>query len=373
MPRLLRHIIFSGSPILLACLAGGQSMAPSGSGPTPKTTEQAFKNIQVLKGAPADQLIPTMQFVSASLGVECDFCHVPGSFEKDDKAPKQKAREMMQMMFAIDQRNFKGEREVTCYSCHRGSTRPVAAPPVAEAAAKLEIPAEKTGGEALPPNLPSPAQVVDKYIQAVGGAQAIQSVSSRVGKGTATVEGQPTAFELFAKAPNKRAAILHFSRGDSVTAFDGQNGWLGSAGRRTRDVGGAELEAMRVDADFYFPLHLTGTFKDLRMAKPEKIGDQEAYVLVGIPDAQPPVKLYFDEQSGLLLRMLRYSETLLGRLPTEIDYADYRDAGGAKTPYRWTLARASGRFTVQIDQLQVNVPVDDSRFAKPPEPPPDKP
>jgi len=77
------------------------------------------------------------------------------------------------------------------------------------------------------------------------------------------------------------------------------------------------------------------------------------------------VRLYFDQQSGLLIRMVRYAETPVGRNPTQIDYADYREAGGAKIPFRWTLSRTNGRFTIQIAEAKVNVPVDDARFAKP--------
>src|SRR5712675_1608884 len=98
---------------------------------TPKTADQAFKNIQTLKGIPADQLVPTMQFITASLGVECEYCHVEGAFDKDDKKPKQTARKMMEMMFAIDKGNFEGRRAVTCYTCHRGNARPVAIPIIA--------------------------------------------------------------------------------------------------------------------------------------------------------------------------------------------------------------------------------------------------
>ncbi len=107
-----------------------------------KMTEEAYKNVQVLKGIPADRLIPAMQFITSSLGVECSFCHVEGAFEKDDKKPKQVARKMMKMMFAINQENFEGKREVTCYSCHRGSSHPLATPIIAE-----------TGTQAVPENV----------------------------------------------------------------------------------------------------------------------------------------------------------------------------------------------------------------------------
>src|SRR5580700_248368 len=96
----------------------------------PKKAEEQFKNIQALKGIPADQVFPAMQFITASLGVECQFCHVEGAFEKDDKKTKQTARKMMEMMFAINKDNFEGHREVTCYSCHRGNAAPQAIPAV---------------------------------------------------------------------------------------------------------------------------------------------------------------------------------------------------------------------------------------------------
>ena len=115
--------------------SGGMAQGPgapqaSASAAGPKKAEEQFKNIQVLKGVPAEEIFPTMQFIAASLGVECDFCHVQNAFEKDDKKPKQTARKMMEMMFAINADNFDGHREVTCYSCHRGNAHPQAIPAV---------------------------------------------------------------------------------------------------------------------------------------------------------------------------------------------------------------------------------------------------
>ncbi len=100
-----------------------------------QTAAQKYKNIQVLKDIPADQLIPSMQFITAALGVECEFCHVANpagklEFDKDDKEEKKTAREMMQMMFAINKNNFDGKRGVTCNTCHRGSPHPQAIPAI---------------------------------------------------------------------------------------------------------------------------------------------------------------------------------------------------------------------------------------------------
>ena len=165
--------------MIVALIVGGvvvrgvkaQSGSPS---PAPKKAEEQFKNIQVLKGIPADQVIPSMQFITASLGVECEFCHVQGAFEKDDKKPKQTARKMMDMMFAINKENFEGHREVTCYSCHRGNAHPVAIPEVMTEEPKMAIEyAVKAEDEAKESAGPSGAELIDKYLQASGGAAAV--------------------------------------------------------------------------------------------------------------------------------------------------------------------------------------------------------
>ena len=347
---------------------GAAQQAPAG--PGAKKAEEVFKNIQVLKGIPADQVFPAMLFITASLGVQCDYCHVERAFEKDDKPPKQTARKMMQMMFAINKDNFDGHREVTCYTCHRGGTDPAGTPIIAE-----DEPKPGPGGPMRPgganasanaPAGPSADQLLEKYVEALGGADALQKISSRVEKGTMTgFGGRRFPIEVLSKAPDKRMSVMHLSNGDRVTAYDGHAGWMGNPGMPLREMTGGDLEAVRLDADFYLPVHIKQAFSQLRVTSPEKVGDHEAYVVFGIKPGQPPVRLYFDAQSGLLVRLVRYEETPLGRNPTQIDYADYRDSGGVKVPFRRTIARPGGRFTIQVDQTEQNVAIDDVKFAKP--------
>jgi hypothetical protein len=106
-------------------------------------------------------------------------------------------------------------------------------------------------------------------------------------------------------------------------------------------------------------------FTQMEVREAEKIDNHATYEVVGQREGKPPIQLYFDQESGLLVRLVRYGETALGWLPTEIDYADYRDVDGVKIPYRWTLARPSGRFTIQIADVRQNVPIDDAKFVKP--------
>ena len=367
--------------IVVVGFALGALKAPSNaaaqSSPAPKRAEEQFKNIKVLKGLPADELFPTMQFVSASLGVECDFCHVRNAFEKDDKKPKEIARKMMEMMITINQENFDGNRKVTCYSCHRGNAKPVAIPAVmTEEEAKRPMgephgpaPEAKEKESGKENSAPTAQQLLDKYIQASGGAAAVDKITTRVMKGTIEVGDKSLPIDIYAKDPEQRISFTHMPEGDNVTAYNGHEGWLGSPGRPARDMQGGELDAAAIDADLHLPTHLKQMFSEMKVEGSERVGDHETYVLVGDRAAKTPIRLYFDQQSGLLVRLVRFAETGLGWLPTQIDYADYREANGVDVPYRWTLARPSGRFTIQVTELKQNLPVDDARFVRPPTPP----
>ncbi|MGH9776406.1 MAG: c-type cytochrome [Candidatus Acidiferrales bacterium] len=348
-------------------VTGGVARSQEEKKPAPSPNvpaEQFYKNIKVLTGVPSDQIVPTMQFIAASLGVECNFCHVKDAFDKDDKENKQTARKMIQMQMAINKDNFEGHTDVTCFSCHRGSHEPVAIPLVVEEESRPEA-AETKPAEANPAPRPTADALLLKYVQALGGADSIAKISSRQEKGNILFGDQQFPVEIFTKAPDKRISVMHTPRGESITAFDGKSGWLGGGPRPPQPMSAAETETYRLDSDFYFATDLKNIFPQLRAGRPEKIGHAEANLVFGIRPGQPPVKFYFDTASGLLIRQVRYAQTALGRLPTQIDYSDYREVDGVKIPFRWTLARANGRFTIQIDEAKDNVAIDDAKFAMP--------
>jgi photosynthetic reaction center cytochrome c subunit len=364
--------LFLASGLALVATRAQSSGGPnSASAPAPELAEVHYKNIKVLKGVPADQVIPAMQFITASLGVECDYCHVRGEkgleFERDDKKPKETARKMMQMMLAINKDNFDGHRDVTCYSCHRGAADPVGTPIISDTE-------EAKAEPAPPPDAPKPVfppadQLLDKYLSAVGGAAALQKVSSRVEKGKITANGHEFAIEVYAKGPDKRVSIMHLPNGESITAFNGSQGWLSNAGHQHL-MSAAENDAARLDADLYFPQHVKSLYTKFTTLPGEKIDGHDTWLVVGRSEGHPPLRLYLDKDSGLLVRLIRYAETPLGRNPTQLDYTDYKDADGVKIPYKWTLSRPGNRFTIQVTDVQQNVPVDDAKFNPPPMPPP---
>lgn len=295
------------------------------------------------------------------------------------------------MMFAINKDNFNGQRQVTCNTCHMGKAEPTAIPIISEEEPKPELAEVRGQGGPNPGGLgpsgagaggpgpggtpagPSADQLLDKYVAALGGADAIKKISSRIEKGTISFRGRPMPVEVFAKAPDKRISIAHLPNGEMITAYDGHVGWLGNPAGPPREMSSVEADVARLEADFYLHTRAQQDFARLRPGRPEKVGDRDAYVVLGLAQGRPPAKMYFDEQSGLLVRWVAYEETPLGRLPVQTDFADYRDADGVKLPFKWTVARPGGRFTIQVEQVQQNAAIDDAKFAKPPAPLPPEP
>lgn len=360
---MLRSSLWSVPTVLAIGFAVFSPRVSSAQAADVKTAGQVYKNVTQLKDIPADQLNASMQFISASLGVDCAFCHVEGKPEADDKNAKKTAREMIAMQMMINKESFRGRTQVTCYSCHRGAAQPVAIPAV------LAVEGEMKPSSAMaPPRGGAPQvtvdQILEKYINAVGGADAVNKINTRVSKGVIQVAGSETPTEILQKAPNKRLSISHQQTGDSFTAYDGNGGWMGTAARN-RDMAATDAASYAIDAELHFPTRLKEIFPQLRRGRPETVDGVECETLNGTTAGRMQVRMYFAKDTGLLTRLVRYTETPLGRMPVQIDYSDYRDADGVKIPFKWTLARPAGRFTTQLKEVQSNVPIDDARFGKP--------
>jgi photosynthetic reaction center cytochrome c subunit len=337
--------------------------------------ESVFKNVQVLKGIPVDQFMGTMGFFSASLGMTCTDCHVSesgGSWEKyaDDTELKQTTRKMLVMVSALNRTYFGGRREVTCYSCHRGGDRPKVTPSLIELYSAPAPPEPPDSVEQAVQARPADP-ILDKYIQAIGGAQRLASLTSWVAKGTYMGFGETdkTPLEIFAKAPDQRTMIVHTPIGDTMTVYNGRAGWTSAPAANTPvpvlEITGGELEGAKIDAGLAFSGRIKQSFRQLRAGAASTIDDHEVQVVQGTSDGRYPVDFYFDPKSGLLLRMVRFSDSPVGLNPTQIDYADYREVAGVKMPFRWTVTWLSGRSTIELTEVQPNVPIDAAKFAKP--------
>jgi outer membrane lipoprotein-sorting protein len=357
---------------VLVCLLGAR---PDGQTDRLPLAEEVFKNVQVFKGVPADQFMAAMGFFSNALSVNCSHCHVGeggGGWDKyaEDVGPKETARRMVRMMDAINRTYFGGRRVVTCMSCHNGSTWPKVATNMAAVygTAPTDEPDEILKQA---PGAPSAHQVLDKYLQSIGGAGRLTRLTSFVGRGAHVGygEAEQRPVEVFAEDPGRRTIVIHTRGGDSTTAYDGRVGWVSVPETDSpvplRALTGGELQGARLDALLSFPVRMKQALGDWRGAVPATLEDRDVLVIQGTDAARSPVKLYFDAESGLLVRQVRYADTPVGRNPTQIDYADYREVAGVKMPFRWVVSWQSGQSTFELSDVQVNVAIDASRFARP--------
>jgi photosynthetic reaction center cytochrome c subunit len=357
---------------------GAQASTPAAP-PQEPTAEKQFKNIQTLKELPASQLVPVMMVVSASLGVGCEHCHVTAperKFDADDKKPKQVARQMMQMVFDINKNNFGGRNEVTCNTCHRGSHDPVGIPafgmiPSGEGAGEHDHAAE---------NLPTTADLLDKYIAALGGASAIQGLKSRVSRGEllhAKIEnaggqqkiinrGASDPLEVAQVAPNKIA----FS-GSASQVYDGSKAWVNTP-RGPRFLNPEQTAILAAAGNLQAALALKERAARLRVVGKDSVDGKDAYVVGGAGLDGRRARYFFDAQSGLLVRRIAYSPTPVGPFPEQLDYSDYRDVGGVKVPFtvKHTFLEDDRQgITEKYSEIKNNVPVDEAKFQPPPAPP----
>ncbi len=360
-----------------------------------QTSDQVFKNVQVLKGIPVDDFMATMGIMSAAVGFDCSECHTGAGTDRvnwaADNGKKVIARKMVTMVAAINRDNFQGRQVVSCWTCHHGRDRPSTTP----AMEAVYGPASLEMDDVLVqmPGQPQANEIIDKYIQALGGDQKLAGLKSYVAKGTSVGFGGfggGGQVHIFAKFPDQRTTLITFDaatgRGDEVRAYDGHVGWMKTplAVLTDYELSGVELDGAKLDAELGFPGQIKQVLTNFRVSLPTTISDlpgpssQTATDtsaglgqdrLVNVVQGTGPrgmlATMYFDQKSGLLCRLVRYGKTPIGRVPTQVDYSDYRDVGGIMMPFHLTFAWLDGRDAIQLTEIKTNVAINASEFGRP--------
>jgi photosynthetic reaction center cytochrome c subunit len=365
--------------LLNASVSDAQAPA-SGQAPgaKPPMAEEVFKNVQVLRGVPVDEFMATMGFIAASLSLNCLDCHTEDSGRDpakyaEDTPIKQTARKMLLMVKQINAQNFGGVRTVTCYTCHRSDVAPRFTPSLAE---QYGTPPERDPNDIEvaqqpDPKAPTAEQILDKYVRALGGEQRLAALTSFTARGT--YSGYDTDFaklpaEVYAKAPGLRTTVIHPPIGEGTTVYDGRNGWIAAANSLLPLVTltGGELDAVTLEAELAFPAKIKQYLTGWRGGfPPANVDDHNVLVVQGTAPAGSRVKLFFDKDSGLLVRMVMFTNTVIGLNPREIDYSDYRDVAGVKMPFKWTAVWTDGRSEFEMSDIKPNVAIDAAKFSKP--------
>jgi hypothetical protein len=387
---------FAEAAITVAALMGAAlAVAQPASQDKPLMAEQVFKNIQALKGIPVDDFLQTMGIMTAALQFDCSDCHAQAGTDQvnwaADTPRKIMARMMVNMVTNINKTNFGGRQVVTCWTCHRNRDKPLVTPTMEAIYSMPSLEPDDVITQF--PGMPSPDSILDKYIQASGGAQRLASLTSFVGKGTSVGFGGFGGggdVEIVAKNPDKRATIILFKketeRGDQIRTYDGRTGWVRTPLNVLGEfqLVGSDLDGARFDAQLSFPGQIKQILTNLKSGPPMTITDLPAPssqsslqqdvalgqshsvdVVQGTGPRNLLVTLYFDKQTGLLVRELRYGAGPIGRVPTQIDFADYRDVNGIKLPFRITYAWLDGRDSIVLTDIKTNVPIDEAKFGRP--------
>jgi photosynthetic reaction center cytochrome c subunit len=357
---------------MLSVVVAGQAPADR-----PPMAEEVFKNIQVLKGIPVDQFMGTMGFFSSSLGLNCTDCHSydsGGDWAKyaDDTPLKRRARLMVTMMQQINQANFGGRQLVTCNTCHRGVSKPNVMPSIDQLYG-TPPPDEPGDPVTQAQGQPTAESIIDKYIAAVGGAQKVAAFTSFTGTGTyrGYDDSEETPLEIAATSNGQYYTAAHPASGPHITTFDGRAAWY-AAPPTDRPfpliaLTGQETDGIKLQAQLFFPAQIKGALSNWRSGFGTEINDRPVNVIQGNLGMGGVATLCFDAQTGLLVRMLRYGPSPVGRIVTRVDYSDYRDVGntGVKMPFKWTMSWLDGRNVYSLMNVQPNARIDAARFAKP--------
>ena len=386
---LLKSIVFGLSIVAFFLIFDNRSevaRATHAQSSPEKTVEQVQKNIKVLTGVPESQLIPVMNFFSASMGRRCNYCHVNNQgqwdYASDAKPEKTAAREMIKLVMDINKTTERLKLDpVSCYTCHRGRTSPQSIPVLP---LPLPSPPPNGGGTGGPtagaspqaspsatPALPSADEIFNKYAAALGGQSTIDKLKSRTAKGTITqANGNSFQFEVSQAAPDKFYLLVTTPQGTVQRGFNGQVGWEKTA-RGVREVTGDELINLKAANGLFTLLKLKEQYARPPRVRKDKLGDRDVYVVDGTTTENRRMRLYFDAGSGLLLRRTTTMSTIVGIIPDQIELEDYRDADGLKFPFTAraaTLEVGNPTSTRTFTELKLNAAVDESKFNMPPKP-----
>jgi hypothetical protein len=353
---------------LFAVSAGAQAQQP------PLLARDVFKNVPALGNTTVDEFMDTMGMFSAALSMGCTNCHgdrvIEGWERFADETPlKQTARRMTLMVNALNKNNFAGQRKVTCYTCHRGDATPKVTPSLAiQYGLPFEDPNDIVLPERVNPENPTPDAVFDKYINAIGGAARAGALKTYNAKGMYSgyeTEHVPYPVEIFAQAPDRRTTIVDAFFGRSTRTFDGREGWIASGDKPVPlfQLHGGNLDGARIDATLTFPGGIRQLSQTWRVGQ-TVIDRKQVRVIQGTRNGHP-VTLYFDPESGLLLRVVRFVDTVVGSVPTQIDFADYKEVGGVQIPHQWKWTWTDGQTTMDLTEVRINTPIDSARFSRP--------
>lgn len=217
-------------------------------------------------------------------------------------------------------------------------------------------------------DLPSAQSILDKYVTAIGGKDAIEKVKFRVVKGKITIAAANLSgtLEAYSKAPNiMKTAVDIPGIGKIERGTDGKVGWETNPLMGPRLLEGQELEMMLREADVLAELNYAKNF-DLEVTGKEKVGDADAYVVKMTSKKDKSVsKQYFDVTSGYMVKRSEKIASQMGEMEAVSLLEDYKDFGGVKTPAKTTMKLPQMDQVMTIESVEFPADLGDDKFTLP--------
>jgi photosynthetic reaction center cytochrome c subunit len=349
--------------IFIFAIFAGIFLASKGSTQTKiETAGQKFKSIKVLNEMPADQMGKVMNMMAASLGVNCKFCHAAndGDYEKEGFEHKDIARRMLKMTFEMNKNYFDGRTEINCSTCHQGRPVPQSAIPL--------IPVVREPRPEPLEKKPAIDEILAKYEAALGGRANLAKITSRRIKAQ-RLEPDGETFEneeILQKGVKMSVTTIYPSKqyGDYLVreVFDGRRAEKFGNGAKI-ELKPDETEQIEREAEVFVNPDLRAVFSEIVFDSIKKVDGREVFVLLAKTAENSFEKLYFDIQTGFLVRRVAPAPTILGEFVYQVDYTEYKDFGGVRLPTVIKFAVPNIRWTRKVLEVKNNVAIDDAKFS----------
>jgi hypothetical protein len=282
----------------------------------PKTATEKFKNVSVLSDMPADQMGKVMNMMSASLGVNCSYCHEGTNFAKEGVGHKEAARKMISMTLGLNKEFFDGKTD----------------------------------------------EIIAGHIRAIGGKQKLDLIKSRhVIAKRIEPNGVSEPEELWQTANGLTRMVTQYGSVAVVEGFDGSQAWK-RANENGIELKPDEAEQIKLEAVIAFGSAIPSAYSELAFQSADRIDDRDVYVLSGLNRLKMQELLSFDVQSGLLRRRVSSVPTLLGAFEYQVDYEKYQDIGGVLQPTKIQFAVPNITWTREVSNIEMNLEIDESIF-----------
>jgi len=207
----------------------------------------------------------------------------------------------------------------------------------------------------------TPKQIIEKYVDAIGGRDAYLNIKDRTMFMTATMQGMTLKITMYQKAPNKLKNVVEVAGMEQTVVFDGSKAYM-KAQDKVIEITGTELEKLSIEANMYIATQLDSLHINMTLVGIEKVNDKDAYKIEFSKSPENKWVEYYDKDSFLKVKEIKEMSTPQGNMTQEINYSDYKDFMGFQVPYKINQKIGAQEVNLILKSIEINTNLKDSIF-----------